>query len=84
MSYNGSGMEYPCKKGVPTEGSKNTIWPQEEGKKSNPAMEKSLFDFEANKIDGSQGYGKSGSKGGMVDKGVVSVKKNVISPTADY
>jgi hypothetical protein len=76
-------MEYPCKKGTPAKPEKNSVFPTAKGKKKNPSMDKKLFNYEGNKIDGSKGYGKSG-KGATVNKSVASSKKNTIAPTSDY
>lgn len=50
MSYNGSGMDYPIKKGVPSEGKINKVGPEENGKKKNPAMETSLFNIDRKSV----------------------------------
>lgn len=78
-------MDYPCEKGKPSFKESNDIFPVAKAKKKNPGMETSLFSKDAlgSEIPTNGKYAKKG-KGGTVNKGVVKVKANQISPDANY
>lgn len=61
---------------------KNDMFPTDDAKKKNPAMETSLFNDKA--LSGSMNPMPAGGKGmkGQIDKSVVSTKPNEIWPCA--
>lgn len=64
---------------------KPTIWPTEEAKKSNPALETSLVSKDAlgSEIGTNAKYAAK-SKKGYYDKSVTNFKPNVMLPTENY
>jgi hypothetical protein len=72
----------PCSHGKPAKPKANAIFPQEGGKKGKNTVDKSILKHSTNSVLNVPGYGNN--KGDNVNKGVLSVNANKISPTMEY